>query len=187
MLSLLMFYSLKGTNIDYLMPFFQTDLSQFQLGLKDVVLSMNGFEMILIISPFMKGTIKERYKVMTISNICTTLFYLFITLICFMFFSPIELDIIPNPVLYLLKTVTFGIIERTDLIFLSFWVFVILATLSNYLYFCANGLASLLKKKSIKNMSIILLFLFTRLAVSSQTITLEYSALTTLRPLLRSQ
>ncbi|HBU92150.1 endospore germination permease [Bacillus sp. FSL K6-3312] len=150
MLSLLMFYSLKGTNIDYLMPFFQTDLSQFQLGLKDVVLSMNGFEMILIISPFMKGSIKERYKVMTISNICTTLFYLFITLICFMFFSPIELDIIPNPVLYLLKTITFGIIERTDLIFLSFWVFVILATLSNYLHFCANGLASLLNKKEHK-------------------------------------
>lgn len=87
---------------------------------------------------------------MTISNICTTLFYLFITLICFMFFSPIELDVIPNPVLYLLKTISFGIIERTDLIFLSFWVFVILATLSNYLYFCANGLASLLKTKEHK-------------------------------------
>ena len=89
MLSLLMIYALKGTNIDYLMPFFQTDFSQFQIGLKDVVLSMNGFEMILIISPFMKGTTKERYKVMTISNICTTLYYLFITLICFMFFIPI--------------------------------------------------------------------------------------------------
>ncbi|MFP3325754.1 GerAB/ArcD/ProY family transporter, partial [Planococcus sp. SIMBA_160] len=47
MLSLLMIYALKGTNIDYLMPFFQTDFSQFQIGLKDVVLSMNGFEMIL--------------------------------------------------------------------------------------------------------------------------------------------
>ncbi|AOZ89088.1 spore gernimation protein [Bacillus xiamenensis] len=146
-LSLLMFYSLKGTNIDYLMPFFQMDLSEVALGLKDVVLSMNGFEMILIISPFMKGSIKVRYKVMTIANICTTLYYLFITLICFMFFSPIELKVIPNPVLYLLKTISFGIIERTDLIFLSFWVFVILATLSNYLYFCANGLSSILKKK----------------------------------------
>ncbi|MFP3419302.1 endospore germination permease [Bacillus sp. SIMBA_154] len=150
MLSLLMIYALKGTNIDYLMPFFQTDFSQFQIGLKDVVLSMNGFEMILIISPFMKGTTKERYKVMTISNICTTLYYLFITLICFMFFSPIELNVIPNPVLYLLKTISFGVIERTDLIFLSFWVFNILATLSNYLYFCANGVSSILKKKEHK-------------------------------------
>ncbi|WP_144485531.1 GerAB/ArcD/ProY family transporter [Bacillus pumilus] len=150
LLSLLMFYALKGTNIDYLMPFFQTDISQFQLGLKDVVLSMNGFEMILILSPYMKGSIKERYKIMSISNICTTLYYLFITLICFMFFSPIELNLIPNPVLYLLKTISFGIIERTDLIFLSFWVFVILATLSNYLYFCANGISSLLKKKDHK-------------------------------------
>ncbi|KKD41229.1 endospore germination permease [Bacillus sp. FSL L8-0167] len=150
MLSLLMFYSLKGTNIDYLMPFFQTNLSQVSLGLKDVVLSMNGFEMILIISPFMKGGIKVRYKVMTISNICTTLYYLFITLICFMFFSPIELNVIPSPVLYLLKTISFGVIERTDLIFLSFWVFVILATLSNYLYFCANGVSSLFKKKEHK-------------------------------------
>ena len=151
LLSLLMFYALKGTNIDYLMPFFQTDISQFPLGLKDVVLSMNGFEMILMISPMMKGTIKERYKVMTISNICTTLYYLFITLICFMFFSPAELDLIPNPVVYLLKTITFGVIERTDLIFLSIWGFVILATLSNYLYFCANGMASILKKTNHKN------------------------------------
>ncbi|MEC4587298.1 endospore germination permease [Bacillus safensis] len=150
LLSLLMFYALKGTNIDYLLPFFQTDISQFQLGLKDVVLSMNGFEMILIISPLMKGTIKARYKVMTISNICTTLYYLFITLICFMFFSPAELDVIPNPVLYLLKTITFGVIERTDLIFLSFWVFVILAELGNYLYFCANGVSTMLKKKNHK-------------------------------------
>ncbi|MCM2989542.1 spore germination protein [Bacillus safensis] len=149
-LSLLMFYALKGTNIDYLLPFFKTDLSQIPLGLKDVVLSLNGFEMILMISPMMKGTIKERYKVMTISNICTTLYYLFITLICFMFFSPAELDLIPNPVVYLLKTITFGVIERTDLIFLSIWGFVILATLSNYLYFCANGVASILKKKNHK-------------------------------------
>ncbi|MFB8735987.1 hypothetical protein ACEQPO_26915 [Bacillus sp. SL00103] len=50
---------------------------------------------------------------MTISNICTTLYYLFITLICFMFFSPIELDIIPNPSFLFIKTITFGIIERT--------------------------------------------------------------------------
>ncbi|OLP66725.1 hypothetical protein BACPU_00840 [Bacillus pumilus] len=149
-LSLLMFYSLKGSNVDYLLPLFQTDISQFQVGLKDVVLSMNGFEMILIISPYMKGNIKNRYKVMTISNICTTLYYLFITLICFMFFSPIELKVIPHPVLYLLKTISFGIIERTDLIFLSFWVFVIFATLSNYLYFCANGISTLLKKKEHK-------------------------------------
>lgn len=57
---------------------------------------------------------------MTIANLCTTLFYLFITLICFMFFSPRELNIIPYPVVYLLKTLSFGIIERTDLLFLSF-------------------------------------------------------------------
>lgn len=73
----------------------------------------------------------------------------------FYVFQPAELDVIPNPVLYLLKTITFGVIERTDLIFLSFWVFVILATLSNYLYFCANGIAIILKKKITKNMSTI--------------------------------
>ncbi|MFS0654143.1 GerAB/ArcD/ProY family transporter [Bacillus sp. 179-C3.3 HS] len=151
MLSLLMLYALKGTNIDYLLPLFQTDVSQFTTGLKDVVLSMNGFEMILLISPFMRGSVKVRYKIMTFANVCTTLYYLFITLICFMFFSPTELNVIPSPVLYLLKTISFGIIERTDLIFLSFWVFIIFATLSNYLYFCANGLAFILNKKEHRN------------------------------------
>ncbi|BBP92756.1 hypothetical protein BsIDN1_63740 [Bacillus safensis] len=77
----------------------------------------------------------------------------------FMFFSPAELDVIPNPVLYLLKTITFGVIERTDLIFLSFWVFVILATLSNYLYFLCKWCVQYAEEKKItKNMSTILPF-----------------------------
>ncbi|MGE6630289.1 GerAB/ArcD/ProY family transporter [Bacillus sp. NPDC077027] len=158
-LSLLMLYALKGTNIDYLRPFFQIDTSELSTSLKDVVLSMNGFEMILIISPIVKGSIKSKYHVMTIANIFTTLYYLFVTLICFMFFSPKELNIIPTPVIYLLKTLSFGVIERTDLIFLSFWVLAILAILGNYLHFAAKGVGTLIKKNH-KNHHKTIVYLF---------------------------
>ncbi|WHF26658.1 endospore germination permease [Bacillus altitudinis] len=175
-LSLLMLYALKGTNIDYLRPLFQMNHQQLGLGLKDVVLALNGFETFLLIAPNIKGSIKKRYKVMTIANLCTTLFYLFITLICFMFFSPRELNIIPYPVVYLLKTLSFGIIERTDLLFLSFWFLVVLATIVNYLYFATKGLEILIQKRKHKALVYLsaLLIYASSCYLSTDTIRIEY-------------
>ncbi|MDJ1630519.1 GerAB/ArcD/ProY family transporter [Bacillus velezensis] len=92
-------------------------------------------------------TVSQRYKILTISNILIILYYLYITLTCFVTISPEEIKMIPEPVLYLLKTVSFRIIERTDLLFLTFLFVTVFSTLANVFYLASTGIAKLFNQK----------------------------------------
>jgi hypothetical protein len=73
-------------------------------------------------------------------------------------FSPKELAVVPEPTLYMLKAVSFKIIERSDLIFISAWVVIIICTLAGYAYLLSvafNRLSGIRRKPIILGIGVI--------------------------------
>ncbi|MGE7332040.1 GerAB/ArcD/ProY family transporter, partial [Bacillus thuringiensis] len=75
---------------------------------------------------------------------CTTCFYTFLTLACTLFFSPKEILLIPQPVLYLIKSFELSIIERPDIVFTSSWIIIVSSTIMAFLYAASKGGAHIL-------------------------------------------
>ncbi|HET7657274.1 MAG TPA: GerAB/ArcD/ProY family transporter [Bacillales bacterium] len=147
-LLLFILYSLKDAHIIYLLPIGHSGLWNIFLGSKKAILSILGFEMILVIYPYVQGTPKQKLKAATFANLFVTLFYTMTIIACYLFFSPAQLPLLPEPVLYMFKAFTFTIIERVDLLFISIWVVIVSTSFMTYLYLSSNGIASLFKKES---------------------------------------
>ena len=65
---------------------------------------MYGFEIILIAFPKVNGSSVAKLKAISIANGFVTLFYTFTVWICFIVFSPKQVELIPEPVAYLLRS-----------------------------------------------------------------------------------
>ncbi|MCP3738185.1 GerAB/ArcD/ProY family transporter [Rossellomorea sp. BNER] len=147
-LFLLVSYSIKGSNLLYIMPIGNSGVIAILKGSKEALISMLGFEVILVAFASTQGESNGKLKAATFANIFVTLFYAYLVFICSIYFSPKEIVIVPEPVLYLLKAFSFTVIERTDLIFLSIWIISVATSVMTYLYLASNCLSYLFKKKS---------------------------------------
>ncbi|MBT2637853.1 GerAB/ArcD/ProY family transporter [Bacillus sp. ISL-39] len=151
-LFLLISYTLKDANIYYILPIGQAGIKNILFGSKDAFLSMLGFEAVLITFPLVMGSNKKKFKVMSWANLFITLLYTYLVIVSFIYFSPEELKIIPEPLLYMLKSYTFKAMERTDLLFLSIWIIMVFTSFSTYLFLAAKSCKSLLKKPQHKKL-----------------------------------
>ncbi|RIW34667.1 hypothetical protein D3H55_09130 [Bacillus salacetis] len=111
---------------------------------------MLGFEILLIMLPLTDAKNSEKFKMFTLSNLVLTLFYCYVAIINFMFYSPEELKIVPQPMIYILKSFSFEIIERTDLIFVSIWVVTVFTSFVNYYFMAVVTGKNLIKSVKIK-------------------------------------
>lgn len=167
---LLFFFSMgayKNVDWDYLFPIQDVKVTGVLNGVKAASLSFVGFESILIIFPMVNAPFKKKIKTTILSITFVTLVFLYMTVLCTIYFSPTEFNKIIEPTLFLLKTVTlFGIIERLDLIFLSIWVLMIVATYVIYLHL-ANSIIGQLQKEKKKeiNLNFLLNFVVFLIAV----------------------
>lgn len=126
----------------YIMPIGDSGFFNIILGGKDAIISLLGFEVILFLFPFVEGNKKQKIVAASIANGIVTLYYTYITIISLTFFSPGELKLVPQPVLYLVNSFSFGIIERVDIIFLTIWVISVMTTYVSYLFFGSLGLST---------------------------------------------
>ncbi|MFC4778015.1 GerAB/ArcD/ProY family transporter [Paenibacillus sp. GCM10023252] len=153
----LMFFGLNHLDIRYLLPIGREGWQEWLLGMRSSILTFLGFELFLIVSSEVKRTEGKGLMAPVMwANGCATLFYLIILLICFMHFSPESIDKIPQPVPYYLNGITMPIIERFDLLFLSFWLVKVTATLIGYVYAAGMGLKILFKSRESKWPTLIL-------------------------------
>ncbi|HET7578886.1 MAG TPA: GerAB/ArcD/ProY family transporter [Bacillales bacterium] len=150
MLIAFMVYSLKDANYLYLFPIGNSSWEDILMGAKGATLSMLGFESLLVFYPLVKGTDSQKLKVAAFANLFVTLFYTLIILCCFLNFSPEEIPLLPEPLLYMFKAFSFTIIERIDLFFLSVWMVTVATSFMTYLFLASNGLAHLFRKKNHK-------------------------------------
>ncbi|MBY0120434.1 GerAB/ArcD/ProY family transporter [Bacillus sp. S/N-304-OC-R1] len=157
----LIIYSLKDANIYYIMPIANTGWKSILFGTKDAIIALLGFEIIMFLSAMTTGTLKQKIKFITAANIFVTLFYLFATIASFLFFSPVDIQLIPEPLLYLIKAFSFKIIERTDILFLSIWIVSVFTSFVSYIYWgadCVKGVFN--SKKPSRNTLLMLAIIY---------------------------
>lgn len=130
----------------YLFPVGQSGLKNITIGAHDALIAMIGFEIIAVVLPFVQGTYKQSLKSISLANMTVVFIYIYFPICCYLVFSPEELKIISEPVLYLLKAVNFQWIERLDLIFLSIWIIPMATSLVAYFYLASKGAAYTLHK-----------------------------------------
>ncbi|WP_226683355.1 GerAB/ArcD/ProY family transporter [Sutcliffiella horikoshii] len=137
----------RDANIAYILPIGQSGFKNIVLAIKDVLIALTGFELILLIYPMIKSKQKTA-KTLTFANITTVAIYSFLVFTSLIIFSPQEITLVPEPVLYMLKAISFEVIERLDLIFLSIWVIPMTNSFIIYLYQASKGLKELFHTQS---------------------------------------
>lgn len=100
---------------------------------KAMAFSYSGFETVLVYYPFIKdGQQSKRYAYL--GNAATTLLYLSVAFMCFLFYSEKQLHTVLWPYLTMSSSLSFPIIQRFELVFVSFWVLVIIPAVIQYLW-----------------------------------------------------
>ncbi|WP_235872319.1 GerAB/ArcD/ProY family transporter [Siminovitchia acidinfaciens] len=148
-------YALKDANITYILPVGEKGLVPILKGIKPSIYSFQGFELLLLVYPFVQGEKNGVLKAATIANVFVTLFYSFLVLTSLLFFSPKELKLVPEPVFYLIKSFSFKMVERPDLLFTSMWIVLVATTFVNLVYGISLGFSHVMNVKEIKYFSLI--------------------------------
>lgn len=147
----LILYGVFRADFSYPFPIFEAGWINIIKSAKEASISMYGFEIILILFPLVIGSNKSILKTITYANWFVTIFFAFIVFTCLVVFSPAQLEIVGEPVVYLLRSLNFGVVSRIDLIFLPIWMTTAIASIVSYLYFSANGIKYILRKSNHKN------------------------------------
>ncbi|ODG92204.1 spore gernimation protein [Gottfriedia luciferensis] len=110
-----------------------------------------GYELLLYVFPFVKCKKKKHILIaMSVANGVTTAFYVFISLIATYNFSENQLNIIREPLVFILRKFRWPVVQSLDILFIAIWLSVTLVTAYIYLFLSARYL-SFLGKKEIQN------------------------------------
>ena len=159
-LSLLSLFTPK--EIQYVLPIGSSGIKNIVMGSNNSLLAMLGFEGLLFFLPFVIENKKGVFKTISLANLFITLFYTYFIFITLISFSTDQLAQMREPVLNILRAITYKVVDRVDLIFLSIWVVPMATSIISYLYFASKSLN--LKKKHYQKVVLLngfLLFLIT--------------------------
>ncbi|WP_096434515.1 GerAB/ArcD/ProY family transporter [Alteribacter populi] len=143
---IILLISLTTINPLYILPIGYNGIPAILKGVLAAMQAMIGYGVFLYIFPYV--AFKKKTEVLltvTYANILVTGIYTFTVAITFMFFSPQEIKLVPQPLLYMLKTFTSPIVDRLDLLFLAIWIVSVTTSLMTYLYLASLSSAQLLK------------------------------------------
>lgn len=143
---LLLFFPLQYANPFYLLPVMREGLGPVVKGVMHAITFFWGFEMIMFFYPFLKDKSKATVGAL-IANTISMLILLFVTIICFLFFSQAQVANYMWPTLTLLKVVEFPFLERFEVIFLSFYLFILSISWITLSYFSVYTIESLCNAK----------------------------------------
>lgn len=152
-------YALKYANFTFILPIGTNGVMPIIQGLPPSLFPFQGFELLLIIYPFVQATNKSLIKAASIANVFVTLFYFMLTTVIILFFSPEELKLVPEPVLYLVKAFSFRIIERPDLLFTSMWIVLVATTFIGLIYASSLGMLTITHSKNLKGYATFVAFI----------------------------
>ncbi|MDQ0492166.1 hypothetical protein QOZ95_000313 [Paenibacillus brasilensis] len=147
---LLISCGIKQSNPLYLLPLTEAGWPRIIVGSKETLMAMFGFEFILVVFPMAEGKSIGKLKLILAANAVVVLLYCFTVFTCATAFSPQQLDLMPEPVIYLLRSIPLGTMDRVDFIFLPIWLISIFSAISGYYYAASYGISYLLKQKSHK-------------------------------------
>lgn len=157
----------------YILPIGSSGIKNILLGSKNSLLAMLGFEGLLVVFPFIIHNKKGVFKTVSLANIFITLFYTYFIFFSLISFSTHQLEQMREPILNLLRGMTYTMIDRVDLLFLSIWIVPMATSIIAYLYFASKSMN--VKKKNYPKAVMInglILFLITWIPHEDEIITL---------------
>lgn len=159
-LILILIFTMEHVNWPNLLPIVKEGWAPIITGVPVTVFSFVGFELAFLLYPFLMKKNKA-IKAMIVANSLTLFSYLFITLICFIFYSPYEITSYQWPPISLLKVIELPLLERFEVPIMSFYLLVFSTTVIPYLFFAMHGASHLLNKGALnKTLGVFLLILF---------------------------
>lgn len=145
---LIVSYAYTRVNFLYVLPVGQAGIWKIAEGAHEAMNSFSGYEILLICYPFVEGARTGKLRAASFANTFTVLLYTFAVFTSLIVFSPSEIGLLPEPLLYMVKALTFSVFERPDLYFLSIWMFVASTSMMGYMFMASRGLANLFKARS---------------------------------------
>ncbi|WP_016739688.1 MULTISPECIES: GerAB/ArcD/ProY family transporter [Bacillales] len=137
---LLSLFGYAHANFTYLLPITEAGWWNIIKAANEALFPLVGYEVLLVIFPFVEGKSKGKLKAASLGNMLITLFYTFEVFTSLVIFSPAIMPAVSEPPIYMLKGFSFQIIERIDLIFLSVWIFIVTTAIVSWLYMATTGL-----------------------------------------------
>lgn len=137
-------YSLKDANITYILPIANNGIFPILKGSQIASYSFQGFEYLLFLAPYTLASNRRIIVTASVTNWFITFFYMFVVLANQLFFSGEEIKLITEPIFYLVKSISFQIIERPDLIFTSLWIVLVITSTVILFYIISLGLSTVL-------------------------------------------
>jgi spore germination protein (amino acid permease) len=144
-------YGLTQARMEFMLPLLENGFWNVVKGAEDSTIAMYGFELMLIVYPLSEGTNKQRLMTISLASWFVTLLYVFVVSTCLMVFNSEQIKMIPEPVIYLVKSLNFYIVDRADILFLPIWAITLVCSIASYCYAASIGLSVLFRRKSHKN------------------------------------
>ena len=134
-------------NFLYILPIGDAGWWNIFRGSHESMHSMIGYELLLICYPFTQGRSIDKLKAVSIATAFSSIFYVFLVLTTLVVFSPEEMKLLPLPVLYMVKALSFTLFERPDLYFFSIWSVICATSIISYMFFAAKGISNLFNQE----------------------------------------
>ncbi|WP_417897922.1 GerAB/ArcD/ProY family transporter [Bacillus haimaensis] len=154
----------------FILPIGSSGVKNILQGSNKSLISMLGFEALLLIYPFVINKRKGILKTISIANLFITFLYTFFIFLCLIIFNPNQLFLIKEPSLYIFRALSFTMMDRLDLIFLSIWIVPMTTSVIAYLFLAAKSIS---KKESYKKNVVIsgsIIWLFSLIPLNENSI-----------------
>lgn len=135
-------FTLSDLNWLHLLPVIKEGWMPIIKTVKSTVLSFLGFELAFLLYPYLIKK-EKAVKGILIANTMSMLVFFVVTIISYLRFSPLEVETYVWPTLNLLKLIRLPFLERFEIIFLSFYLFILFKTIIPYAYLAIEGTSSL--------------------------------------------
>ena len=146
-----MCFAISKMNPLLLLPVGNVPLTDILKGSYHMSVGYVGGSSLLVLLPMVEGSEKSKKRVVRYSILTVSLIYLFLIVICLAHFGSYTLELVPIPVLYLLKILTvLGIFERMDLIIMCAWIAPMLISYALFIYVVGLGIVESTYLKSKK-------------------------------------
>ncbi|MGX5625278.1 GerAB/ArcD/ProY family transporter [Bacillus cereus] len=143
---LLLLFSLKSNYSPlHLLPILKNGISPILKATKETITPYAGLEMTYFIYPFLHKK-NTAVKGILMANTYTMFFYLYVTILSYIYFSPEGIKVVIWPVFHLLQGVRFSFLERLEVIYIAYYLIVFTTTIYPYLFFSFHSMTTLFHK-----------------------------------------
>ncbi|MED4582406.1 endospore germination permease [Brevibacillus choshinensis] len=159
----LFFIAMREGHWIHLLPVLKEGWLPVLKGVKTTILSFLGFELAFILYPFLQKKQHAAFG-MIVANTITMLVYMLVTIACYVQFNPYQIKTYIWPTLDLFETIEFPFIERIEVVFSAFYLFIISTSGIPYYFTSAFGISQLLRKQNHRQVILVLSICFIFLA-----------------------